>query len=274
MPSNPQRSRRIVREQLGRGVAGHPVHVAVRGHHACEPALDHRRLEREELFVPQLTRTEVHGRLVEAAFGQPVTDHVLAGGQHAVAEIGSLERPDVRQAELGGEVRVLAVGLLDPAPARVARDVEDRAQGVAGAGRQHPPADRCRPLGRRGRGRTWPPAPIDCWKHGASSASRPWSDSSWMMAGIPRRVSSTRNRWIAFAARATSGRAQVRGTGQTGDLADAVGPPAPGAVPDRVRARRPPRTPRRRSAGRSSRRGSSGRRGRTTRVDVDRPGSR
>ena len=205
MPSNPQRSRRIVREQLGRGVAGNPVHVAVGRHHAREPGLDHRRLEREELFVPQLTRTEVDGRLVEPALGQPVTDHVLAGGQHPVAEIGALELPDVRQAELGREVRVLAVGLLDPAPPRVARDVEDRAQRVAGAGRQHPPADRAgHPADEVGVERGRPR------RSTAGSTARParagrGGDSSWMMAGIPRRVSSTRKRWIAFAARATSG---------------------------------------------------------------------
>ena len=58
----------------------------------------------------------------------------LAGREHAVGEVGALERLDVGAAELGGEVRILAVRLLDPAPARVARDVEDRRQRVAGAG--------------------------------------------------------------------------------------------------------------------------------------------
>ena len=42
-------------------------------------------------------------------------------------------------------------------------------------------------------------APIDCWKHGASRASSPCRHSSWMIAGIPRRVSSTRKRWISLA---------------------------------------------------------------------------
>ena len=59
MPSNPHRSRRIVREQLVRGVAWDAVHVAVGRHHAREAGLDHRRLEREELLVAQLARTEV-----------------------------------------------------------------------------------------------------------------------------------------------------------------------------------------------------------------------
>ena len=66
----------------------------------------------------------------------------LRGGDDAVGEVGALERLDVGAAELGGEVRVLAVGLLDAAPARIAGDVEDRGERVAGAGQQHPPADR------------------------------------------------------------------------------------------------------------------------------------
>ena len=35
-------------------------------------------------------------------------------------------------------------------------------------------------------------APIDCWKHGAAQAMSPCRHSSWMMAGIPSRVPSTR----------------------------------------------------------------------------------
>ena len=221
MPSNPQRSRRIVREQLGRGVAGNPVHVAVRGHHACEPALDHRRLEREELFVPQLTRTEVHGRLVETAFGQSVTDHVLAGGQHPVAEIGSLELPDVRQAELGGEVRVLAVGLFDPAPARVARDVEDRAQGVAGAGRQHPPADRAgHPADEVGVER----GPGADRLLEARRVQREQAVERFLVDdGRDPETRLLDQEPLDHVRRASDLRcAQVRGTGQTGDLTDAV----------------------------------------------------
>ena len=83
MPSNPQPSRRIVPEQLARGVAGHAVDVAVGRHDAASPRLEHRRLEREELLVAQLARADVRRRLVEAALGQPVADDVLAGGEHA-----------------------------------------------------------------------------------------------------------------------------------------------------------------------------------------------
>ena len=60
------------------------------------------------------------------------------------ATIGPLEPADVGAAHLGRQVGVLAVGLLDPAPARIARDVEHRREGLSGPGGQHAPADRRR----------------------------------------------------------------------------------------------------------------------------------
>ena len=48
------------------------------------------------------------------------------------ASVVALERRDVGAAQLGREVRVLAVRLLDAAPARVAADVEDRARAHGG----------------------------------------------------------------------------------------------------------------------------------------------
>ena len=130
------------REQRGRGVAGHAVHVAVRRHHARDAGPPDRRLEREQLLVAQLPLADVRRRLVHAALGQPVADHVLGGRDDALGQVGSLERLDVGAAEDRGEVRILAVGLLDPAPAGIAADVEDRGERVPGAGQQHPPPDR------------------------------------------------------------------------------------------------------------------------------------
>ena len=51
---------------------------------------------------------------------------------------------DVGAAELRREIRILAVRLLDAAPARVPRDVEHRRERRAGTDRQHPPPDRGR----------------------------------------------------------------------------------------------------------------------------------
>jgi hypothetical protein len=53
-----------------------------------------------------------------------------------------LQPPHVRRAEHRHQVRVLAHGLLDPAPAVVADDVEHRGQALVHADRGHVPADR------------------------------------------------------------------------------------------------------------------------------------
>ena len=130
------------REQLHRRMARDAVDVAIGRHDAADPAVADRDLEREQLLVAELARADVGRGLVEPALGQAVPDEVLRGGDDAVVQGVALERRRVGVAHLGGQVRVLAVGLLDPSPARVAGDVEDGRQGVARAGQQHPLADR------------------------------------------------------------------------------------------------------------------------------------
>jgi hypothetical protein len=63
---------------------------------------------------------------------------VLERGQHA----GALQAAHVSGAEQGHQVRVLADGLLDPAPPVVADHVEHGGQALVDAERRHVPADR------------------------------------------------------------------------------------------------------------------------------------
>ncbi len=133
-----------VREQLVRRVAREPVDVAVGGHHAREPGDADGRLERQQLLVAHLARPEVGRRLVEPALGEPVADEVLAGRDDAGGHVVALHPADVGDAELGREVGVLAIRLLDAAPARVAGGVEDRREREPAADREHAPADRGR----------------------------------------------------------------------------------------------------------------------------------
>ena len=135
-----------------------------------------RGLEREELLVAQLARPDVHGRLVQAALGHAVTDHVLAGGQDPVGEDRRPGARGCRRTRGGGQVRVLAVGLLDPAPARVAGDVEDRRQRVARARSASIRRRIVVAIASTSSGSQVAAAPIDCWKTGASRESRPCSD--------------------------------------------------------------------------------------------------
>jgi hypothetical protein len=82
--------------------------------------------ERLGVHLPQLAWSEVDRRVVHAALGEAVAEEVLAGGDHARPEVVALEAAHVRRPHPPDQVRVLAVGLLDPPPARVARDVEHR----------------------------------------------------------------------------------------------------------------------------------------------------
>ncbi len=189
------------RQELPGHVAGQAVDLAVGRHHAREARFAHRDLERQQLLVAQLPWPGVGGRLVEPALREAVPDEVLPGRGDALGEVRSLDAAHVRRPEDGGEIRVLAVGLLDPAPARIAGDVEDGREREPPPDREHPPADGVCD-GPDEPGSNAAAAPIDCWNAGASRARSPCSVSSWSSAGIPRRVCSTRNRWIALPAAA------------------------------------------------------------------------
>ena len=78
-------------------------------------------------------------------------------------------------------------------------------------------------------------APIDCWNTGAPRPSTPWSDSSWTIAGIPSRVSSTRNRWISLPRAAASAIGRVRRPRHAADVPD----PLPEQLPRPRRIERP-----------------------------------
>ena len=208
-------------QQLGRGMARHAIDIAVGRHDAGDPGPADGRLEREELLVPELARADVGGGLVEPAFGQAVTDHVLAGRRHTVGQVRALERRDVGAAELRREVRVFPVGLLDPAPAWVARDVEHRCERLAGAGQQHPPTDR-RCHRRDGIGVEARRSPDRLLETGCLRGQQPMEallvdDGRDPEPGAVDEVALDRIR-----GRRHLDRSHVRGTCQAGDLADAV----------------------------------------------------
>ena len=129
----------------------------------------------------------------------------LAVASDALGEVGALERLDVGAAELGGEVRVLAVRLLDPAPARVASDVEDRARGRAGRRSAASAGGSSRPIAATTSGSKLAAAPIDCWKHGAAQAMQ--AVQAFLVDDRrdpePRPLDAG-SRWIALAVCATS----------------------------------------------------------------------
>lgn len=85
--------------------------------------------------------------MIHPTLGHGVSEKVLSCGDHAVPEIVALQASYIGGANPTDEVRVLAVGLLNPSPPGVASDIEDRRQGVAGADGHHLPPDGLRHLG-------------------------------------------------------------------------------------------------------------------------------
>lgn len=84
----------------------------------------------------QLPVAQAGGGTVQAPLGLGVAQKVLGNAGHAVRFAG-LHTPDVVDAELGDQIRVLAEGLVGAAPAGVPGDVDHRAHGRCDA---HGPA--------------------------------------------------------------------------------------------------------------------------------------
>ena len=195
-------------------------------------------------------------RAVHAALGQAVADHVLAGGQHRRA--GALLQPaDVGHAERRDQVGVLAVGLLDAPPARVARDVEDRRQALVGAHRAQlareaarerldqlriprgREADRLREAHRVARDEPVQALLVD---DGRDAQARLFHEEALDLVGQG----------------GDDGHLEARGPGHARDLPDARARDAPGPCRARRGRRRGSRRPRSSRAGRASPRASCG----------------
>ena len=126
-------------EFLG-GDARDAVDVRVGVHDARHTRVPDGGLERQEELLADLARPEVCRSLVEPAFGRSVADHVLPGGDDPVAHVisgGALKPADVGAAHRGSEIRVFAECLLDPAPARIAGQVQDRREPLSQPQGQH-----------------------------------------------------------------------------------------------------------------------------------------
>ena len=103
------------------------VGAVVGAHDRLDAGLAHGRLERVQVRLPQVALRDDGVELVPQRLGPGVHRVVLgARGHLEVLRVVALEALDERHAHPGRQVRVLAVGLLAPAPARVAEDVDVR----------------------------------------------------------------------------------------------------------------------------------------------------
>ena len=170
---------------------GQPVEVVVGVHDRGQSGLVDGGTERRRIDVAHRRGPDRDLAVVQPSERAAVADEVLGAAVHALA----LHAPHVGDAHPADELGILAVGLLQPPPAGVSGDVEDRRQGEAGADRSDLPPDRRGHLldqlgiprgGQADRlGERVAPGPIS-----------PDSASSWASAGMPRRVRSSRNRWM------------------------------------------------------------------------------
>ena len=111
--------------------ARHPVQLVITVHHRSQAGVDCR-LERVEEDLSKLTVADVRRRPVHSALRRAVADEVLRRRNDTRGQVRSLQSLDERCPHACDEIRILAVGLLGPAPARVAHDVEHRRQALLG----------------------------------------------------------------------------------------------------------------------------------------------
>jgi hypothetical protein len=106
----------------------HAIELGVGGHHRPESGEPDGRFEGTGVDVVELARPDGGGGHVLPGVGHRVAEEVLGAGQHALAQVFSLHAAREGDAHGGDEVRILAVGLVDSAPAGIAGDVHDGRQ--------------------------------------------------------------------------------------------------------------------------------------------------
>ena len=128
-------------QQPAVGVRGDAVDLVVARHDAGDRRLAHHRLDRREEDLAQHVHRVVAGRGVASPLGRAVRGEVLGGRRDVrgvdrrVGAAASLKAAHRRDAHAADQIGVLAVGLFDAPPARVARDVDHRRQHVLHAAR-------------------------------------------------------------------------------------------------------------------------------------------
>ena len=106
---------------------GHAVERVVRAHQGRGVTLPDARLERGQVGLVQVALGDHRIELVPQRFRTAVHVKVLHRGDRLqVTRIIPLEPRDEGDPEAAGQERILAVGLLAPAPARIAEDVDVR----------------------------------------------------------------------------------------------------------------------------------------------------
>ncbi len=115
-----------VGQQEPRRYARQAVDIVVGVHHRADACLADRGLKGKQECIVQLPAADVRRGVVQSTLGQPMPDHVLAGGDDVLSGAARVLEPvDVGGPENRNQIRVFSVGLLDSTPPRVASDIEN-----------------------------------------------------------------------------------------------------------------------------------------------------
>ena len=111
-------------EKLLGTAARDTVDLVVAVHDRGQFRFPHGRFERIQVHFAKLAPAQMGRCPVHPAFRHPVADKVFGGRHYAASKFIPLESLDVAGSQARHQVRVFAKRLFDPAPARVAGDVE------------------------------------------------------------------------------------------------------------------------------------------------------
>src|SRR5947209_2942529 len=109
-------------------MARNAVDLIVAGHLRTYRQGLHRLLERREEVLAKVAFAIRRRADIRTILWLAMAREVLQGDEHLVGrerQRRSLEPLDGRYAHLADEIRIIAIGLLDPSPARIARNVDD-----------------------------------------------------------------------------------------------------------------------------------------------------
>ena len=125
------RAAQVMLQQHVVGAGGLAVDAVVGAHDRAGLGLGDRRAEGRQVGVDQVVPGDENVGLVAGRFGTVVHGEMLGRGDHLGAiRVGPLHAFDEGHAHARGEERVLAIGFLATAPARVAENVEVGRPGV------------------------------------------------------------------------------------------------------------------------------------------------
>jgi len=109
-------------------------------HDACHASVTYCRFEWQEELLSHFPWPEMSGSLVESTLGSPVTDHMLAGSDHAIAQVTShraLKATHKRTSHGRCQEWVLTICLFDPAPSGISSQIQDRSKSLSQTQRPH-----------------------------------------------------------------------------------------------------------------------------------------